>query len=57
MMGNLIKINMYAEIKKEEKNKLKVETLEKNILEYNNWLKKTKREDKMENYESFLQVQ
>lgn len=56
-MGNLIKINMYAEIKKQEKNKLKVETLEKNIFEYNNWLKKTKREDKIENYESFLQVQ
>ena len=56
-MGNLIKINIYAEIKKEEKNKLKVETLEKNILKYNNWLKKTQREDKMENYASLLQVQ
>ena len=56
-MGNLIKINMYAESKKKEKNKLKLETLEKNIFEYNDWLKKNKREDKMENYESFLQAQ
>ena len=56
-MGNLLKINMYVEAKKKEKNNLKLETLEKNIFEYNNWLKNTKREDKIENYESFLLAQ
>ena len=56
-MGKIIKINMYAEMKREKNNKLKLETVEENILEYNSWLKKTHREDKIENYERFLQAQ
>ncbi len=55
-MGNIIKINIYAETKK-QKEKLNIEYLEKNILLYNDWLRKTNREDKIENYEEFLQVQ
>lgn len=54
-MGNIIKINIYAESKK--KNKLKLETVEEVILKYNHWLKKNNREDKIENYEEFLQAQ
>jgi hypothetical protein len=30
--------------------------LEENILDYNSWLQKNSREDKIENYEKFLQV-
>lgn len=54
-MGKIIKLNIYAEIKKEKNNKLNVEILEENILEYNSWLKKINREDNIENYERFLQ--
>lgn len=53
-MGNIIKINLYVKIKKEKDNKLNLETIEKVILEYNCWIKKTNREDKIENYEKFL---
>ena len=56
-MGNIIKINMYVEMKKEKNSKIKLETLEQNILNYNKWLKITNREDKIENYEIFLQAQ
>lgn len=55
-MGNIIKINMYAEMKKEKSKKIKLNVLEETILRYNNWLKRTKREDKIENYEKFLQA-
>lgn len=55
-MGNIIKINMYAEMKKEKDSRIKLETLEQNILSYNNWLKMTDREDMIENYERFLQA-
>jgi len=55
-MGNIIKINMYSEMKREKNNELKLEVLERNILKYNSWLKKNNREDKIENYEEFLQV-
>lgn len=55
-MGKIIKINMYSEIKTEKSIKLKLETLEQSILKYNNWLRKTNREDKIENYEKFLRV-
>jgi len=48
---------MYVELKKAKNNKLKLEILEQNIFEYNSWLKKTNREDKIENYEKFLRVQ
>jgi len=56
-LGNIIKINMYAEMKRKKNNQLKLETVEQAILEYNSWLKKTNREDKIENYEIFLQAQ
>jgi D-mannonate dehydratase len=56
-MGKIMKINMYSEMKRKKNNKLKLEVLEENILEYNIWLKKTNREDKIENYEKFLQAQ
>ena len=56
-MGNIIKINMYVEMKKEKNSKLKLGTLEQNILKYNKWLKRTNRKDMIENYEKFLQAQ
>ncbi|OOM75347.1 hypothetical protein CLPUN_32930 [Clostridium puniceum] len=56
-MGNIIKINMYVEMKRKKENKLKLKTIEEAILEYNNWIKTTSREDKIENYERFLQAQ
>lgn len=55
-MGNLIKINMYAERKKAE-NKINIRKIEENISNYNQWLEKNQREDKIENYEKFLQAQ
>lgn len=57
ILGNLIKINIYAELKKEKRKQLKLDTLEKSILTYNEWLRNTNREDKIENYERFLQAQ
>ena len=56
-MGNLIKINMYVEMKKKNDSRIKLETLEQNILKYNKWLKMTNRGDMIENYERFLQAQ
>jgi len=55
-MGNIIKINMYVEMKRINNNQLKLETVEQAILEYNSWIKNTNREDKIENYEIFLQA-
>lgn len=55
-MGNIIKINMYAEMKKEKSKQIELKLLEETILKYNNWLKKTHREDKIENYEKFLRA-
>lgn len=55
-MGNLIKINIYAERKKAN-NKLNIKNIEENILDYNEWLEKNHREDKIENYEKFLHAQ
>jgi hypothetical protein len=55
-MGNLIKINIYAERKKAENN-INIKKVEENILNYNQWLEKNQREDKIENYEKFLQAQ
>ena len=56
-MGNLIKINIYAEQKKNDGMKMDIENIERNILDYNNWLEINKREDKIENFERFLQAQ
>ncbi len=56
-MGKIIKINIYAERRNKSDGFINIKIVEKNILKYNNWLKKTNREDKMENYEEFLQFQ
>jgi N-acetylmuramoyl-L-alanine amidase CwlA len=53
-MGKIIKINMYVETKRKSNDIFKVRHLEQNILKYYNWLKKTNKEDKIENYEEFL---
>ena len=55
--GNIIKINMYVEMKRKKNDKLKLETVEEVILKYNVWIKKNNREDKIENYEEFLRAQ
>lgn len=56
-LGNIIKINMYAKMKREKNVKLKLQIIEEIIFKYKNWLKRTNREDKIENYERFLQSQ
>ena len=56
-MGNLIKINMYVELKKRKNKSLRLKNFEEAILKYNSWLKRTNREDKIESYEEFLQAQ
>lgn len=56
-MGNIMKINMYAEKKKQNNKNINLKYLEQNILQYNDWLKKNNREDKIENYEAFLQAE
>ena len=55
-MGNLIKINIYAEQKRKNTNNLRIQSLEKNISDYNSWLRNTHREDKIESYEEFLRA-
>ncbi len=55
-MGNIMKINMYAEMKKKKIKKIELKTLEETISKYNKWLKRTHREDKIENYEEFLRA-
>lgn len=55
-MGNLIKINMFAERRKANCKVINIKSIEENILNYNNWLQKSHREDKIENYEKFLQA-
>ena len=56
-MGNIIKINMYVEMKKKKNNDLRLKVLEENIGKYNSWLKRNNREDKIENYEKFLRAE
>lgn len=55
LLGNIIKINIYIELKKSDK--LSLKTMDEIIYKYKNWLKKNNREDKIENYEEFLQAQ
>lgn len=55
-MGNIIKINMYAEAKRKKDTKLDLKTIEDFISEYNSWIKKNNGEDKIENYEKFLRA-
>jgi len=56
-MGNIIKINLYSELKSKKKKRLSIQNVEEVIKKYNSWLEKTNREDKIENYEKFLQTQ
>ncbi|MFT8352943.1 hypothetical protein [Clostridium saccharoperbutylacetonicum] len=55
-MGNLIKINMYAENKKKNGSILDLKRLKANIATYNIWLENNQREDRIETYEEFLQI-
>lgn len=55
-MGNLMKINIYAEKKRRKGRIINIKKLEENILDYNSWLQKNSREDKIESYEEYLQV-
>jgi hypothetical protein len=56
-MGNLIKIAMYVEKRKADNKLINIKNIEENILKYNSWLEKNHGEDKIENYEKFLQAQ
>ncbi len=56
-MGNIMKINLYAEHESKKKNELNLQIVEEVIKKYNSWLKKTNVEDKIESYEKFLQAQ
>jgi hypothetical protein len=56
-VGNIIKINMYVKMKRKKETKLDLKTIEEVILKYQSWLKNTNREDKIENYEEFLQAE
>lgn len=51
-----MKINMYADMKRNKNSKIKLKTVERNIIQYNKWLKKNNMEDKVETYEEFLQA-
>ena len=55
-MGNIMKINMYVETKKNKNKKIDLRLVEKKIMQYNQWLKQTNREDKVETYEEFLRA-
>lgn len=55
-MGNLIKINIYTEAKKIKGSTMNIKKLEDNISNYNEWLKKTHKEDRIESYEEFLEA-
>jgi hypothetical protein len=55
-MGNIIKINMYAERRKEVSKEIDLKRIEENILHYNEWLKNNHKEDKIESYENFLRA-
>ena len=47
---------MFAERKKSKSKVINIKSIEENILNYNGWLQKNHREDKIENYEKFLQA-
>ena len=48
---------MYVKMKRKKNHKLSLQTIEEIIQKYKIWLKKTNREDKIENYEIFLHAQ
>ncbi len=55
-MGSIININTYAERKKLNYKIIDIRILEENLIDYRSWLRNTHREDKIENYEKFLQA-
>lgn len=55
-MGNIIKINMYVEMKRKKNTKLDLKSIEKVILDYKIWIKKNNGEDKIETYEKFIRA-
>jgi len=48
---------MYAKMKSKQNTKLSLQKIEEIIFKYKSWLKKTNREDKIENYEKFIRAQ
>ena len=55
-MGSIIKINTYVERKISNYKIIDIRALEANLIDYRSWLRNTHREDKIENYEKFLQA-
>ncbi|MBW6409963.1 hypothetical protein [Clostridium weizhouense] len=55
-MGNLIKINIFADKEKNIKNEINISALEDNLIAYDKWLEKNDKEDIIENYKKFLMI-
>lgn len=55
-MGNIIKINMYVEMKRKKNTRLDLKSIEEVILEYKEWIKENNSEDKIETYEKFIRA-
>ncbi|SFD11461.1 hypothetical protein [Clostridium uliginosum] len=55
-MGNLIKINIYADRKKSDNKQINMSILEDSLIAYDKWLEKTNRVDIIENYKKFLMI-
>ncbi|MBA2906268.1 hypothetical protein [Clostridium saccharobutylicum] len=55
-MGNIIKINMYVKMKRRNSGVLRLQTIEETIFKYKSWLKENNIDDKIENYEEFIQA-
>lgn len=51
-MEGLININTY----KSNYKIIDIKVLQENLIDYRSWLRKTNRDDKIENYEKFLQA-
>jgi len=56
IMSNLINANIYTERKRIKGRIINIKKLKESIIDYNFWLQKNHREDRIENYEEFLQV-
>lgn len=57
IMGNLIKINMYADNNKKENKRIDISILNEHFIAYKKWLEKTEQEDIVENYQRFLIIE
>ncbi|AGX43260.1 hypothetical protein CLOBY_22570 [Clostridium saccharobutylicum] len=55
-LGNIIKINMYVKMKRRNSGVLRLQTIEETIFKYKSWLKENNIDDKIENYEEFIQA-